>query len=171
MAILRLLVLVLAGSLVVAGCGRLGQSDIAAVDRQSADEIAERLGCTENLEEVDYFNAPIRGAAATRGLRCFTDTGDQLHIFERASLGDGRTDQPYAYAQGGSLENIDRLIGTGESRPGCVSWTLIGDSWFLLSDNQDTLLAAAEELNGEVRPVQPASPPASYLAPGCDSYG
>lgn len=51
----------------------------------SPEERADRLGCTA-VEEIDYFNAPIRGRAATGGVRCAVGTA-RLHIFDRAPLG------------------------------------------------------------------------------------
>lgn len=130
--------------------------------------LRDRLACTE-VEEIDYFNAPIRGRAATGGVSCAVGTA-RLHIFARAPLGDVDDESiAYGYRQGGSLENIDRLVGTGDvGSPECQAWMLVAESWFILAD-RETALADAEEVlgGGAIRSIAPVSPPASYDPPGC----
>lgn len=74
----------------------------------------------------------------------------------------------YAYRQGGSLENIDRLVGTGEvGQPECQAWMLVAESWFILADEETALADAEDVLGGAIRSIAPVSPPASYDPPGC----
>ena len=151
------------------GDGSSGGED--TTDRSmSVERLARELDC-EGIEEIHQLNAPIRGGAAVRGISCRTGTVG-VHIFERAPVGDlDDPDESYASAQGGSFENIDRLLGTGVDDARCRAWALIGDTWFVVASDEALLTDAAESLDGDVRPVTVVSPSASYEVPGGETCG
>lgn len=127
------------------------------------EELAGELGC-DRVEPLDPMDAPIRGGASTGGIECLVGP-DEVHIFVRAPIGDGDdSDTSYADAQGGSLENIDRLVGTGDPRP-CLS-LLVGRDWFILANDEELLRSAEDSIGGVERPILRATPPASYVGPG-----
>ena len=132
------------------------------------EDLADLLGCT-GVEPYGGYDAIDRGGASMNGITCTAGTVS-VQIFERAPLGDGDTsDEPYASAEGGSVENINRLVGGGQvGPPGCLGWLLIGETWFLVADDEAFLERAAETLGGVEQAVQPAYTFLSYELPGCD---
>lgn len=147
-----------------------GRTDPALPTSPTDTELADAIGCSTTLDfGVDQpMVAPLRGEAASDGVACTLD-GTEVHLFVRAPIGDlDDSDESYASAQGGSVENIDRLVGTGEDA-GCASWVAIGETWFALASDPDVLSSIADELGGSVREIVPAAPPASYVSPGCAS--
>jgi hypothetical protein len=144
------------------GCRAL-RNRYSEAETMSAEAIAVRIGCTVE-REIDALEAPIRGGAASRGIACAK--GDvEVHVFERAPVGDlDDSDESYASAQGGTLENIDRLLGTHPTT-GCA-WLAVGGSWFLLSPDRRIAQAAGKQLGSQVREPQRTTPPASYQPPG-----
>ncbi|HEV2808983.1 MAG TPA: hypothetical protein VGV93_01125 [Acidimicrobiales bacterium] len=154
----------------IGACSGDGGREMVVSEHASIHEVAQSLGCMDT-QEIDYFNAPIRGSAATEGISCEIEDA-VVHVFERAELGDLDSDEPYAYAQGGWDENIARLLGTGETGPpGCRSWVLVAKDWFVVSDNEDLLAELRDESGNPARSITPASPPASYDPPGCSRGG
>lgn len=155
----------------IGACSGDGGRDTVASEHASIHDVAQSLGCMDT-QEISYFNAPIRGAAATEGISCETEDA-VVHVFERAEVGDlDDSDEAYAFAQGGSDENVARLLGTGETGPpGCRSWVLVTEDWFVVSDNEDLLAALRDKSGDPARSVAPASPPASYVPPGCSLGG
>jgi hypothetical protein len=138
----------------------------------SAEQVASDLGCGE-VEELNEMIAPIRGGAAVRGVSCRKGTVE-VDIFERSPVGDlDQSDETYAEAQAGSLENIDRLFGPGATDDPCRGWMLVGDAWIVVASDEALLKEAEADgaLVGAVRPVQVMSPPASYSAPGTTGCG
>jgi hypothetical protein len=47
----------------------------------------------------------------------------------------------------------------------------VGETWFALTDDEEVLAAAADDLGGTVREILPTGPPASYSPPGCPPNG
>lgn len=133
------------------------------------EELAAELDCA-TVDLLDSMDAPIRGGASTGGISCLVGP-DEVHILLRAPIGDGDdSNKSYADAQGGSLENIDRLVGTGDPQP-CLSM-LVGRDWFILANNEEILRKAESRIGGVERPIVRATPPASYVGPGgCQSRG
>ena len=126
----------------------------------TAREVAAALDCAITLD-LDYFNAPIRGGSAVGGVACATAEGGELHIFDRAPIRDGQ-----GAAQGGTLSNIDRNVGTSDDDPaGCLA-VLVGPSWFVVANEDRVLDEAAEVLGGSERPIRRGGPPVSYPGPG-----
>jgi hypothetical protein len=99
------------------GCGG---SSAADEDTSTPEAVANATGCA-NVTELDSMIAPIRGTAATRGISCDLD-GEIVHIFARAPI-----DYPSAVGlrQGGTLDNIRRLLGAGDSS--CSLALLVSD--------------------------------------------
>ena len=134
---------------------------VAELQRRLAEHRSEacfapttELDCA-GVDVLDSMDAPVRGGASTGGIAC-TIGPDEVHIFLRAPIGDGDdANKSYADAQGGSLENIDRLVGTGDSQP-CLS-LLVGRDWFILANNEETLRKAERR---ECVPLPPRAPPA-----------
>lgn len=165
----RMALIVAASS--IGACSGDGGRDTVVSEHAAIQEVAHSLGCVDT-QEIGYFNAPIRGAAATKGISCATEDA-VVHVFDRAEIGDlDDSDEAYAFAQGGSDENVARLLGTGETGPpGCRSWVLVTEDWFVVSDNEDLLAALRDSSDDPARSVAPASPPASYVPPGCSLRG
>jgi hypothetical protein len=88
-----------------------------------------------------------------------------MDIFERE---EQRDPSASGHLMGGAMENIDRLVGSGESSTTCPAWVLVGETWFIVADDEAALDSAEQSLGGSVRTVEPASPPFSYAVPGCD---
>jgi hypothetical protein len=172
-------------ALVAGGCRAGGSDDGAAPDpsttpsttpsssaapetlpsRPTVEDLTQLAGC-EGIRRFDALPAPgpIRGGAATEGAAC-TVEGIEAHLFVRASTEPpppGSLDFP----EGGTVENIDRVVGTGVDG-GCRSWVAVGETWFALAEERDVLERIAEALGGAVREVLPTGPPASYGPPGC----
>jgi hypothetical protein len=151
----------LAALLVLGGCGdSSGSTNDAAgrasegIDASSAASLADTLGC-EDVSELDGMLAPIRGNAATSGLRCTVD-GEVLHIFARAPIGNASA---HGREQGGTVENIRRLVGAVTVDPTCEPAVLISDDLFVVGSTTDQL--ADLGIAGEA-PI-PASPTVSDL--------
>ena len=124
----------------------------AGVVRNIARETADKIGC-EIVQEVAYEALPIRGGAAVRGVTC--TIGDAtLDVFERSS------------GTGGSLENIDKRVGTRPDEQGACGWLLVGESWFIVTNSRPAAVDAGEVLGGAVREILPVSPFVSYEVPG-----
>lgn len=136
----------------IVGCGDSNDSD---VDASSPKSVAESVGC-ENVSELDSMVAPIRGNAATGGLSCEID-GETVHIFARAPIGD--TSAP-GWTQGGTVENIRRLLGADAVDPTCELALLISDDVFVVGSSADQLTDLG--VPGE-EPI-PVSPTVSYLS-------
>lgn len=137
-------------------------------ETRSAKQLATALGCT-GATALEYENSPIRGAAALSGVACSLGTAE-LHVFQRHPLGDSeRKDIAPAWRDGGTVENIKRLVGAGNTTQGCSAFLLIGDEWFVTSSNRDALDDVRDKLGGEVEPIVQATTPASYVLPGCSS--
>ena len=141
-----------------------GVPDVVADERQQQglEDLAAELGCG-GVRELDHLDGPIRGGAATRGVACAIGP-DEAHIFQRAPLGDLDPSKSYADRQGGSLENIDRLVGTGATAP-CLS-LLVGRDWFILANDDGILRKVERSIGGVERSIVRATPPASYVGPG-----
>lgn len=132
----------------------------------AVEEVADALGC-ESVEDIfGYEAAPIRGLAATRGVTCVV--GDaEVDVFDRAPVGDlDDSDESFASAQGGSDENVSRLLGLGVSDASCVSWGLVEDEWFVVSDSEQLLRDLRTDVDDGSGEVVVMSPPASYAPPG-----
>ena len=130
------------------------------VSASTLKEFADRVECAD-IADLDPTIAPIRGQAATRGISCTAD-GEVVHAFDRAPPGDPSAGR-YAAQQGGSVENIRRLVGAEQPDPGCDVHLLISDELFLLGGSRDLMLELAESADLSVEPVVPASPTVSYL--------
>jgi hypothetical protein len=144
------------------GCGAGSddpdRSDQLAVDASSPEAIAESTGCG-HVSELDSMVSPIRGMAATRGIRCDID-GEVLHVFARAPRGDPAAGS-YAAQQGGSLENIYRTLGGGElAQSSCSVALLVSDHVLVLGRSEAVLSGLGIPGEGPV----PVSPTVSYLA-------
>src|SRR4029450_6208691 len=101
-------------------------------DASPPEALAGAAGCT-NITELDPEIAPIRGQAATRGISCDLD-GEVVHIFARAPIGDPSAVGP---RQGGTLDNIRRLLGAGDSS--CSLALLVSDDLFIVASSDDVL--------------------------------
>ena len=139
---------------VAMACGDDGDS------ASTLEEFADRVECAD-IADLDPMIAPIRGQAATRGISC-TVAGEVVHAFDRAPPGDPSAGS-YAAQQGGSVENIRRLVGAEQPDPGCDVHLVISDELFLLGGSRDLMLDLAESADLSVEPVVPASPTVSYL--------
>ena len=117
------------------------------------NEVVERIGGVA-LREIHPDVGPRR-AAADRGLVCTTSDGSFLHIFARSD------------SRHGSTENIDRLMSTGTSAPGCDVSVLLTERFWLVGLASD-LAAIQDEMGGALRPIEVASPTVSYLSSDCD---
>jgi hypothetical protein len=131
------------------GCGGSSASN---EDATTPEAVADATGCT-SITELDSMIAPIRGAAATRGISCDLD-GQVVHIFARASIGD-----PSAVGrrQGGTIENIHLSLGAGDSP--CSLALLVSDDLFIIADSDDVL----SDLGVPGEPPIRVSPTVSYL--------
>ena len=131
------------------GCGGSSGSDDGA---STPEAVADAARCA-NITELDSMIAPIRGRAATRGISCDLD-GEVLHIFARAPIDDP---SGVGFRQGGTLDNIRRLLGAGDSS--CSLALLVSDDLFIVASSDDVLssLGAAGE------PPIRVSPTVSYL--------
>jgi hypothetical protein len=101
-------------------------------DANTPEALADAAGCA-NITELDPEIAPIRGKAATRGISC--DLDDEIvHIFARAPIGDTSA---VGLSQGGTLDNIRRLLGAGDSS--CSLALLVSDDLFIVASGNDVL--------------------------------
>lgn len=148
----RLVALLLAG--VAMACGDDGDN------ASTLEEFADQVECTD-IADLDPMIAPIRGQAATQGISC-TVNGEVVHVFDRAPPGDPSAGS-YAEQQGGSVENIRRLVGAEQPDPGCDVHLLISDDLFLLGSSENLVLDLAESAGLPIEPIEPASPTVSYL--------
>ncbi len=139
----------------------------ASESAEDASALAARLGCSD-VVPFDGLVGPIRAGAAASGVRCVLD-GSSVDVFERAPFGDGRPNQPYAVADGGSVENIERLTGAASTAvpDACIAFLLIGERWFVVAQDQAAVDTAKGRLGGKVRDVKPLTTPVSYQLPGC----
>jgi hypothetical protein len=135
----------------IVGCGG---SDDPDIDASTPESLGESLGC-ENVSELDSMLAPIRGRGATTGISCEID-GETIHIFARAPIEDLSA---VGWGQGGTVENIRRLLGADAVDPSCELAVLIGDDVFVVGSTADQL--ADLGVPGE-EPI-PVSPTVSYL--------
>ena len=128
-------------------------SSAADEDTNTPEAVADAAGCA-NVTELDSMIAPIRGKAATRGISCDLD-GEVVHIFARAPI-----DEPSAVGlrQGGTLDNIRRLLGAGDSS--CSLALLVSDDLFIVASSDDVL----SDLGIPGEPPIRVSPTVSYLA-------
>jgi hypothetical protein len=133
------------------GCGGSHDPDI---DASTPEALAESLGC-EDVSELDSMLAPIRGRGATSGLSCEID-GETVHIFARAPIGDPSA---VGWEQGGTEENIRRLLGADGVDSTCELAVLISGDVFVVGASADRL--ADLGVPGE-EPI-PVSPTVSYL--------
>jgi len=85
-----------------------------------------------------------------------------VHIFERAPLGNGAV----VSDQGGSLENIDRVLQTGQVWANCDIAVLVTEDLFIVGATE-SMSEVEDQLGRAVRPVAPVSPTISYLV-DCD---
>jgi hypothetical protein len=131
------------------GCGGSSASN---EDASTPEAVADATGCA-NITELDSMIAPIRGKAATRGISCDLD-GEVVHIFARAPI-----DDPSAVGlrQGGTLDNIRRLLGAGDSS--CSLALLVSDDLFIVASSDDVL----SDLGVPGEPPIRVSPTVSYL--------
>ena len=124
----------------------------AGVTHNVAKEIASDLDC-EVVQEIYYEAYPRRGGAAVRGVTC--TIGDAtVDIFQRSR------------GEGGSLENIDHVVGTVREEQDACAWLLVGESWFLVTNTREVAVEAERTLRGVAREILPASPYISYEVPG-----
>lgn len=107
------------GVVLIVGCGG---SDTPNIDASTPESLAESLGCGD-VSELDPMLAPIRGRGATRGISCEID-GETIHVFARAPIGDPNA---VGWGQGGTDENIRRLLGADAVDPSCKLAVLISD--------------------------------------------
>lgn len=123
--------------------------------------IASQLGCDE-VSPLNGMILPLRSVAARTGISCRLGHAT-LHVFER--------DGPYAsHPEAGSIAEIDRSLGADQLHPRCRTWVIIGERWFIVSDDKSLLTEVGSELGGLVRPVRSVSPEVSYPdAPGCSA--
>lgn len=150
----------LTAGVILAACGQGESPD----PPRTLDEVVTRADCTD-VEELDELIAPIRGRAATAGIECTSD-GARFHVFQRAPEGDPSDPTP-ASREGGSLENIRRLLGVESSSGGCTAYLAVTDDIFVLAETD----AQLENFAGRVDisydpPATPATPPASYSVCG-----
>lgn len=129
-------------------------SNGSGIDASTPEAMAETVGC-DRASELDPMLAPIRGNAATRGLSCEVD-GEIVHIFARAPIGDTAG---AGFTQGGTVENIRRLLGADHVQATCELATLISDDVFVVGSSAELL--ADLGLPGEA--PSPVSPTVSYL--------
>lgn len=141
-------------AVLIAGCGGPDDPDI---DASTPAAMAESLGC-EDVSELHSMLAPIRGRAATSGLSCEMD-GDTVHIFARAPIGDT---SGVGWQQGGTEENIRRLLAADAVDPDCELAVLISDHVFVVGTTADQLT----DLGVPGHEPIPVSPTVSYLN-GC----
>jgi hypothetical protein len=133
------------------GCGDSTDSEI---DASTPASLAESIGC-DDVSELDQMIAPIRGKGASSGLGCEID-GGTIHIFARAPIEDPSA---VGWGQGGTVENIRRLLGGDAADPACELAGLITDDVFVVGTTADQLTALG--VPGE-EPI-PVSPTVSYL--------
>lgn len=133
------------------GCGGSGNTDIDAGTPQA---LAESLGC-EDVSELHSMFAPIRGAAATSGISC-TIEDEAIHIFARAPIEDSTAT---GFEQGGTVENIRRLLEANAVDPGCELAALISDHVFVVGTTADQLTSLGIPGDEPIR----VSPTVSYL--------
>jgi hypothetical protein len=131
------------------GCRGSSGSD---EDASTPEALAGAAGCA-NITELDPEIAPIRGRAATRGISCDLD-GEVVHIFARAPIGDTSA---VGLRQGGTLDNIRRLLGAGDSS--CSLALLVSDDLFIVASSDDVL----SDLRIPGEPPVRVSPTVSYL--------
>jgi hypothetical protein len=121
-------------------------------DANTPEALADAAGCA-NITDLDPEIAPIRGKAATRGISC--DLDDEIvHIFARAPIGDTSA---VGLSQGGTLDNIRRLLGAGDSS--CSLALLVTDDLFIVASGNDVL----SDLGVPGEPPIRVSPTVSYL--------
>jgi hypothetical protein len=137
-------------AVVIVSCGT---SD-ADLDASSPQALAESLGCAD-ISELDPMIAPIRGDAATSGISCTIDD-EAIHIFARAPIGDS---SGTGFEQGGTVENIRRLLEANFVDPDCELAALISDHVFVVGTTADQLTRLG--IPGD-EPI-PVSPMTSYL--------
>jgi hypothetical protein len=135
----------------VVGCGG---SDDPDIDASTPESLAESLGCVD-VSELDPIIAPIRGRGATGGISCKFDD-ETIHVFARAPIGDPNA---VGWDQGGTDENIGRLLGADAVHPSCELGVLISDDVFVVGTSADRL--ADLGVPGD-EPI-PVSPTVSYL--------
>jgi hypothetical protein len=128
------------------GCGGSGGSD---EDASTPEAAADAAGCGD-ITELDPEIAPIRGGAATGGISCDLE-GEVVHIFARAHFDDS------SGMEGGTLDNIRRLLGTGDAS--CSLVLLLGDDLFVVASSDD--VQSDMGIPGE--PPIRVSPTVSYL--------
>jgi hypothetical protein len=120
-------------------------------------ELRQQFHCHDFVKpSVGPQIGPIRGSAATRGMRC-TAYGATVHIFDR---------EP-----GSTIDSVKHAVGVGFTVPGCDIKVLITDRYFALAAKQDTLDSLTAQLGRSVEPIEPANPTDSYLPPNCDLDG
>jgi len=138
-------------AMLAVGCGDSGDPDI---DASTPEALAESLRC-EGVSELDSMIAPIRGDAATSGISC-TIADEAIHIFARAPIGDPSA---VGWEQGGTEENIRRLLEANFVDPDCELAALISDHAFVVGTTEDQLTGLG--IPGD-EPI-PVSPRTSYL--------
>ena len=131
------------------GCGGSSGSN---EDASTPEGVADATGCA-NVTELDSMIAPIRGKAATRGISCDLD-GEVVHIFARAPIDDL---SGMGFRQGGTLDNIRRLLGAGDSS--CSLALLVSDDLFIVASSDDVLSDLGVPGESPIR----VSPTVSYL--------
>jgi hypothetical protein len=142
-------VAILGALALLVGCGGSGAT---SADVSTPEAVADATECA-NITELDPMIAPIRGKAATRGIRCDID-GEVAHIFARAPIGDPSAS---GFEQGGTLDNIHRLLGAGDST--CSLALLVNDDLFIVASSDDVL----SDLGVQGEPPTRVSPTVSYL--------
>jgi hypothetical protein len=141
-------------AVLIVGCGG---SDDPDIDASTPAALAESLGC-ENVSELHSMLAPIRGRAASSGLSCEID-GYTVHIFARSPIGDPSA---VGWEQGGTEENIRRVLAGDAVDPDCELAVLISDHVFVVGTTADQL----KDLGVPGDEPIPVSPTVSYLH-GC----
>jgi hypothetical protein len=158
----RWIALALGAVVIGSGCGTTTSDQ--PTQPASWAELRQQFHCDDLVKpSVGPQINPIRGSAATRGMRC-TAYGATVHIFERAPVGS----DPHSPNHGGTIENVERVVDAGMTAPGCDVKLLITDRYFALANNRDTLDSLTAQLGRSVQPVEPARPTDSYLPPNCD---
>ena len=131
------------------GCGGSSGSDEHV---STPEAVADAAGCS-NVTALDSMIAPIRGRGATRGISGDLD-GEVVHIFARAPIGDPSA---VGFGQGGTLDNIRRLLGSGDSS--CSLALLVSNDLFIVASSEDVLA----DLGVQGEPLIRVSPTFSYL--------